>query len=221
MKGSTPGRKSAAGPIPRKEDSMKNFTGGLFKTEEEASGARRALREAGFSREDVTILARRPEAPPVDQGRAQAPDMGKAALTGALILGILAGLFGLLAGLAIIPIPGVDAATYRISPGFVLTSVLSGVIAGAITGAILGVATRLLASRDRMAITSQGIKRGGLLVVARVGQMSSEETARRVLEQHGAVDIQNLTERWDQSVWSELTEVPQPNQRSAAQYPRK
>src|SRR5574340_857114 len=149
-----------------KEIHMKNFVGGLFKQEDVARAARRALREAGFSQEDVTILARKPQNAPAHADRVQAPQVGRAALLGAILLGVLGGLFGLLAGLGFIPIPGVDAATYRISTGFVLTSVAAGLIAGGVTGIILGSAFRLFVSKDKAAITDQGIKRGGLLVVA-------------------------------------------------------
>jgi hypothetical protein len=118
-------------------------------------------------------------------------------------------LIGLLIGLAIIPLPGVDAATYRVSPLFVLTAVLAGLVAGGVTGAILGTAVRLLRTNNKVRITRKGIQRGGLLVVARVGQMNSEETARRILEENGAADLQNLTEKWDASVWDEVSEVEQ------------
>jgi hypothetical protein len=188
---------------------MKNFIGGLFKKEEDASQARRALREAGFSREDIQILAPRPGDGAVREQPIRAPAVGRAALWGAALLGGLGGLIGLLIGLAIIPLPGVDAATYRMSALFVLTAVLAGLVAGGVTGAILGSAVRLLRTNNKVRITRKGIQRGGVLVVARIGQMNNEETARRILEENGAADLQNLTEKWDASVWDEVSEMEQ------------
>lgn len=192
---------------------MRNFIGGLFKKEEDASRARKELREAGFSREDIQILAPRPGDGAVREQPIRAPSVGRTALAGAALLGGLGGLIGLLIGLAIIPIPGVDAATYRFSPGFVLTAILIGLVAGGVTGAIMGTAVRLLRTNNKVRITSQGIQRGGVLVVARVGQMNSEETARRILEENGAADLQNLTEKWDASVWAEVGEMQEPSGR--------
>ena len=77
----------------------------------------------------------------------------------------------------------------------------------------MGTAVRLLRTNNKVRITSQGIQRGGVLVVARVGQMNSEETARRILEENGAADLQNLTEKWDASVWDEVGEMQEPSGR--------
>jgi len=118
---------------------------------------------------------------------------------------------GLLVGLGVIPIPGVDAATYRISGGFVLTSVVAGALAGGATGAILGTAARLLSSRDKVEITSKGVKRGGLLVVARADDPDKESAARQIMQQHGAVDLQDLTDKWEINVWSDFKDIRHPD----------
>ena len=117
-------------------------------------------------------------------------------------------LFGLAAGLGIIPIPGLESASAAMGAGFILGSVAAGAVLGAVTGIILGVALRLTGSRDKVSITDQGVKRGGILLVARVDEEHTEETARRVMEDNGAVDIQNLTDKWDLSIWSDFQEVP-------------
>ncbi|MGE5251304.1 MAG: hypothetical protein ACM3QS_13945 [Bacteroidota bacterium] len=189
---------------------MNSSVGGLFKTEENLRLASEGLRKAGFEPGAISVLTRKPKNAPVHSDRAQAPDVARGALIGAGVLAVLAGLLGLLIGLGVVPIPGVDAATYRISMGFVLTSVLAGVLAGAATGAILGAATRLLFSKDKAAITSRGVKRGGLLLVASVEDSPKEALARQIMEQNGAVDLQNLTEKWDRRVWSDFDELPQP-----------
>lgn len=190
---------------------MENVIGGLFKREDQADMASQSLRRQGFADREISLLARKPHNAPVHRDRVQAPVVGKSAVMGAIVLSLLGGLLGLLFGLGIIPLPGVDSATYRIVPAFVFTAVAAGVLAGGVTGAILGVASRLFTSKDKVAITEKGVKRGGLLLVVRLPDDNARlETARRILEEHGAVDLQNLSEKWDPGVWSDFTELPLP-----------
>jgi hypothetical protein len=170
--------------------------------------ASQSLRRQGFSEREISLLARKPHNAPVHEDRVQAPVVGRSAVMGAVTLAVLGGLVGLLFGLGIIPLPGVDAAAYRVVPLFVLAAVAAGAIAGGVTGAILGVASRLLTSKDRVAITEKGVRRGGLLLVVRLPDSGRLETARRILEENGAVDLQDLNEKWDPSVWSDFTQEP-------------
>lgn len=187
---------------------METVIGGLFKREDQADAASRALRREGFGEREVSLLARKPHNAPVHLDRIQAPAVGRSAVVGAVMLAMAGGLLGLLLGIGVIPLPGVDAATYRVVPAFVLSAVAAGAVAGGVTGAILGVASRLFTSRDKVAITSQGVKRGGLLLVVRPHDDRQLETAWRILEQNGAVDLQDLNEKWDPEVWSDFNQVP-------------
>ena len=187
---------------------METVIGGLFKREDQADAASRALRREGFGEREVSLLARKPHNAPVHLDRIQAPAVGRGAVVGAVMLAMAGGLLGLLLGIGVIPLPGVDAATYRVVPAFVLSAVAAGAVAGGVTGAILGVASRLFTSRDKVAITSQGVKRGGLLLVVRPHDDRQLETAWRILEQNGAVDLQDLNEKWDPEVWSDFNQVP-------------
>ncbi|HEY5902722.1 MAG TPA: hypothetical protein VIU39_09215 [Anaerolineales bacterium] len=187
---------------------METVIGGLFKREDQADAASRALRREGFGEREVSLLARKPHNAPVHLDRIQAPAVGRSAVVGAVMLAMAGALLGLLLGIGVIPLPGVDAATYRVVPAFVLSAVAAGAVAGGVTGAILGVASRLFTSRDKVAITSQGVKRGGLLLVVRPHDDRQLETARRILEQNGAVDLQDLNEKWDPEVWSDFNQVP-------------
>ena len=187
---------------------METVIGGLFKREDQADAASRALRREGFGEREVSLLARKPHNAPVHLGRIQAPAVGRSAVVGAVMLAMAGALLGLLLGIGVIPLPGVDAATYRVVPAFVLSAVAAGAVAGGVTGAILGVASRLFTSRDKVAITSQGVKRGGLLLVVRPHDDTQLETARRILEHNGAVDLQDLNEKWDPEVWSDFNQVP-------------
>ncbi len=187
---------------------MQNHIAGLFKQEQNLGEASQALRLAGFTSDSIKVLARKPHNAPLHKDRVQAPAVGRSALLGALSLGLAGALLGLIIGLGIIPLPGVDPAVLRSNPVSVLSSALIGFAWGAATGAILGTAVRLLGSRDKVRITSRGVKRGGLLLVVPAGDRQREEAARRILRENGAVDVQNLTDKWDLSVWSDFNELP-------------
>jgi hypothetical protein len=49
---------------------------------------------------------------------------------------------------------------------------------------------------------------GGLLVVALVDEDHAADSARRALQASGAVDLQNLTDKWDLNVWSGFNRLP-------------
>jgi hypothetical protein len=195
---------------------MENVIGGLFKRKEQAVMASQTLRSRGFRDREISLLARKPHNAPVHQDRVQAPVVGRSAVWGAVALGLLGGVVGLLFGLGVIPLPGVDAATYRVVPLFVLAAVAAGMLGGGVTGAILGVAFRLLSSKDKVAITEKGVRRGGLVLVVRLPDEGRVDTARQILEENGAVDLEDLSEKWDPAVWSDFTEVPLAGPRDSA-----
>src|SRR5512139_428527 len=105
---------------------METSVGGLFKTEQNLNSASERLQQAGFDSGAISVLARKPKNAPVHPDRVQAPQVARSVLLGAGVLALAGGMLGLLAGVGVIAIPGVDAATYRISTGFVLASVVAG-----------------------------------------------------------------------------------------------
>lgn len=185
---------------------MNDHVGGLFKQETKAAQAAGELRRAGFMEDSIRMLARKPHYEPVHEDRVQAPSVGRSALRGGVLLGAIGAFIGLLIGLGVLPIPALDTVFNRTNPLFIVNAVGFGLAWGAVTGIILGAAARLLGSRDRVSITSKGVKRGGLLVVTLTDEAHTEAEARRILENHGAVDIQNLTDKWDLGIWSDFRE---------------
>jgi hypothetical protein len=186
---------------------MKNRIGGLFKKRKDAERANRALQKAGFQPEVISMLVRKPTIGPINRDRVTGPELGISAGLGALIVGVIGGFLGFLVGRGVIVLPGLEPRLVGLTLGFLLSSILAGIVFGVLTGAILGTAIRLFISNEKVAITPLGIKRGGVLVVVSVNGVQGDESARHVLEDNGAIDVENLTEKWDSKVWSSFQEV--------------
>jgi len=193
-------------PIPnRLEGTMKTSIGGLFKKRKQAEQAFKALQEAGFKSEEITILVHKKKVPLNYEHRVSAREIGISAAIGAVVGGVITVIIGLLIGLGKLQIPGLSPDFTR-GPELEMMAFALFVVQGGITGAILGVAIRLFTSRENAKITPTGIKRGGVLVVVK-GDDSQKETAERVMKESGALDVENLTEKWDPNVWADFREV--------------
>jgi hypothetical protein len=190
------------------EGSMKNSIGGLFKKRKQADQAYKALQEAGFKSEEITIWVHKKKVPLNYEHRVSAQELGIAAAIGALIVGTIAGFMGLLIARGEIVIPGLRP-DFGGGPYLEIIAFALFLAQGAITGAILAVAIRLLTSRENAEITPTGIKRGGVLLVVKADE-TQKEIAERVMKENGALDSENLTEKWDSNVWEGFREVQPP-----------
>jgi hypothetical protein len=174
---------------------------GLFKKKEQALEAFRDLQSSGFPKREMTMLIRKKVSPPKFRRRASVEEVAFSAVVGALIVGSLGVIFSLFVGVGVISFPGVMP---NFEPGnarMILNLTLITFIVSVLIGIIIGAAIRLIISADRTAITDQGVKRGGLLLVVNVDR-TQQATAQIVLQKNGAVDVENLTEKWNPEVWS-------------------
>jgi hypothetical protein len=195
---------------------MKNFIGGLFKNREDADMARKALRENGFDESSLNLLECTHDREAVilkENPRIQS--IAVAAVIGALLLGGIGGALGLLVGLGIINLPGLEpqgGATlpFEITWQYTLTSIITGLIFGGVTGAILGVAARLLMARYRKVDTGQAADKGDLMLAVEANDMRRETKARAVMKEYGAVKFDEFRNTWDTEIWTVYDEeVPQ------------
>jgi hypothetical protein len=189
----------------RMEGPMKNSIGGLFKKRKQAEQAYKALQEAGFKDEEITIWVHKKKVPLNYEHRVSAREIAISAAIGAVVGGIIAALIGFLIGLGELQIPGLSP-DFTGGPYLEMMAWALFIVQGAITGAILGVAIRLFTSRENAKITSTGIKRGGVLVVVNADD-TQKEIAERVMKENGALDVENLTEKWDSNVWAGFSKV--------------
>jgi len=187
---------------------MKNFIGGLFKSKELMKQAYLDLQEAGIDDESILILESRSDNIRKKRSGSIRP-VAVSALIGALIGVAIAAILGFLIGQEIIVIPGFMPEFMPV-PFFVFEAYFLFLAQGAVTGAILGAAFRLVFARKKPAITRKGITRGGLILAVNTDD-DQKKNVRQVLEAAGAIDLVNLTEKWNLDVWSKFKQLQPPS----------
>ncbi|MEO8355207.1 MAG: hypothetical protein ABI621_04785 [Chloroflexota bacterium] len=191
---------------------MKHFIGGLFKNREHAVLARKALREDGFDESSLNMLeSTHQNEAVVLKENPSIQSIGVGALVGALVIGGLGAVLGLLVGLGVIRIPGLEPTggqtiPFQITGEFILTSLATGLIFGVVTGAILGVAGRLLMSGYKKVDTSKGINQGDLMLAVEASDIRKETRARLTMKEYGAVRFEEFRDTWDTEIWSVFDE---------------
>lgn len=180
---------------------MKNLIGGLFETQEQANQAYEALEASGFADEDISMFIRKPRNASERSTEVRIQDIAKNAIVGGLLLGALGGLIGFLVGTGTLSLPYLEPGSAPRDPLFIFMSVVWGLIGGGLTGAILGVASRLFRSQEKAEVMTRQIDKRGVLITVDVGDSQSEMQARRVMEEHRAIEIGNPHEKWDLELW--------------------
>jgi hypothetical protein len=188
-------------PIWRNEITMKNLIGGLFETQEQANQAYEALETAGFSGDEINMFVHKPRNKTARSTEVRIQDIARNAIVGGLILGALGGLIGFLVGTGTLSLPYLEPGSAPREPLFVFMSVVWGLIAGGLTGIILGVASRLFRSQEKAEVMTRQIDKRGVLITVDVNDSQNEGRARRVLEEHSALEVGNPHEKWDLNVW--------------------
>jgi hypothetical protein len=160
------------------------------------------LVDAGFSRNDISVVAsdtKNEYAAYVDDRYVDAgDDVAKGAGIGAAI----GGLGGLLVGLGALAIPGVGPI---IAAGPLLAA-LTGAGVGAVTGGIVGALVDLGVPDEEAQIYSEGLRRGHVLVIAQVADASTNAVTR-MMQRPGLIDIQRQAETWRASGWKSFDDT--------------
>lgn len=184
---------------------MKNFIGGLFKSKKTTNRAYWALQSAGIDEENIMILERKRR-----KIRESGPirDVAIAALIGAVIGAGIASILGYMIGQGTIVVPAFRP-DFTSLPSFVIEAYILFLAQGAVTGAILGVAVQLALTRRKPAFTRFGIKRGGMVLAVNTTE-GQKKDAKRVMEEAGAVDLADLSEKWNYDVWSNFKQIQPP-----------
>ena len=76
------------------------------------------------------------------------------------------------------------------------------------TGIILGVASKLLRSQEKAEVVTRKIKQGGVLLTVNTGDSQSESKARRIMEENGAIELGQPSEKWDLDAWMNPNKNP-------------
>ncbi|WP_203074367.1 hypothetical protein [Falsiroseomonas ponticola] len=172
----------------------------MFDTSMTAHAAVRDLEEAGFAHDDVTYMGNQDADAANDSvagGDSVRGSEGSGAGTGATLGTVVGGGAGLLAGLGAIAIPGIGPV---VAAGWLIAA-LTGAGVGAAAGGLLGALTSSGLPEDTAASYSEGVRRGGHLVVVRTDDTRAAE-AERILEARNPVDMQRREAEWRDGGWA-------------------
>jgi hypothetical protein len=164
---------------------MAKAIAGFSRTQAEGEKARAALTEAGFTPNEVSFLAGdtrvhdAPKAAPALEETGSESEAGTDAFVG--------GAIGLAAGLIAVVLPGIGP---LIAAG-PLAGAIGGMAAGTAAGGIIGILKDHGVSEEEAAFYAEGVRRGGALVTVHGVDKKREKTARKILDQSGAIEVEN------------------------------
>lgn len=157
---------------------------GLFDDRDTAQESVRDLIDAGFRRENISVVAADPGGTLYKQHvEEEGTIAGEGAATGLTSGAVVGGLLGLLIGAGLIFVPvGVLAA----GP---IVGLIAGGAAGAAAGGILGGLVGLGIPREEADVYAEGVRRGGTLVTVSTDEENASR-AHAILDRDGAVDVE-------------------------------
>ena len=177
----------------------------LYDSNNEAQRAVRAVRHAGLTDDQVSIVANRGNYTDADTTR----DGGTGAATGAGSGGAVGGAAGLLAGVGLLAIPGIGPV---VAAGWLAATAL-GVAAGAVTGGaaggLIGALTDDGMSEDDAHVYAEGIRRGGAMVTARVPDDRVMEV-NHILANYPSVEPAERRAEYGKDGWKRFDETAAP-----------
>ncbi|MDH2313852.1 hypothetical protein [Methylobacterium brachiatum] len=173
----------------------------LYDRYDDAATAVTKLEAAGVPHTDISLVSNTDEDSTHGDGNtAEHAAAGTGA--GATLGTVLGGGAGLLAGLGLMAIPGVGpvvAAGWLVAT---LTGAGIGAAAGGLAGSLAGAG---VSDRDARAY-SEGVRRGGSLLTVKADE-AHFATAARILEEHGAVDLDERAQGWETEGWARAGEA--------------
>lgn len=157
---------------------------GVFRDENAAERAVKALREKGFDENEISIIAKDDKGRTVQQQDMEVGDMGMGQeniADGTAWGGALGGIAGLLAGVGALAIPGIGP--------IVAAGPLAGALSGAVTGGVAGGLIDLGIPEERGRQYESELKQGGILAVIETSDDKVND-ASEILRDNGAKDVE-------------------------------
>jgi uncharacterized membrane protein len=192
----------------RDENSMETVVG-LFDNHQDAERAVDALKKAGFKDEGISLLARQDTIKTDPEGRP--PDKAKDnALKSAAGGGVVGGLAGLLVGIGSVVVPGLGPVIAGGALATLLGTTAAGAGIGAAAGGVIGTLTGMGVSQEEAQLYAEGVKRGGLLVIAQV-EAGQVEMADTIMIESNAVDLKRAEKEWKNTGWAQFDESEDPD----------
>ncbi len=168
---------------------------GVFEQVSDAKSVVHELEGAGFSRDDISIIANK-NVSSSEGDPAITTETGSTMATDAGIGAALGGVGGLLLSFAGLAIPGIGPV---LAAGPIIAA-LSGAGIGAVAGGMIGALTESGVPEEEAHYYAEGVRRGHVLVTVRTDD-SLAERAREVMDSHGAVDVEGRVSNWKDRGW--------------------
>ncbi len=149
---------------------------GVFDGPSHAEEALNGLKAAGFTPEQVSVVAKNQEH--IDQIAENTDMAGEGAATGAVTGGLLGGLAGFLVGISALVIPGIGP----IVGSGILLSTLAGAGIGAAAGGLVGALAGLGVPEEDARAYETHVKEGRILLTVQANSEEQERTAREIFE---------------------------------------
>ena len=178
---------------------------GSFDTVSEAASAARDLRAAGFSDNDVSVIANNQQRPVDSSVAVTEPDKVSGTATGIVAGGALGGAAGLAESLMGLAIPGIGP----ILAAGPIAAALAGAGAGAVAGGLIGGLTDAGVSETHAEYYAEAVRRGGALVTVRADDARADE-AEAIIRRHGAFDIEDRATQWKSAGWTGYDQNAEP-----------
>lgn len=183
---------------------MRTITG-LFDTRDQAETAVRSLKATGIVADDISVVANNADGSYEVDGNEVAEDAGAGAGIGAAV----GGAGGLLAGLGALAIPGIGPV---VAGGWLLSTVVgaaTGAVVGGAAGGLIGALTDAGVDERDAHVYAEGVRRGGVLVTARVDETRAD-AAQAILQNDAGVNVQARRRDYEAGGWERFEETADP-----------
>lgn len=180
----------------------------LYDSYGQASDVERALKQAGFTENEVSLVASGSSVPNRDADVTDTP-AGDGAATGAGIGGAAGAAAGMLAGLGLLAIPGIGPV---VAAGWLISTAAMGVagaVAGGAAGGLVGALTSSGVSEDEAHVYAESVRRGGAMVTVRAPDDRVME-AQQILSRFPSVDTAARGDEYRKSGWTGFDESAGP-----------
>jgi len=177
----------------------------LYDSYDRALEAVRALKDAGFTDREISIVASTATA----YGNEVESPAAEDAAEGAGIGGVVGAAAGLLAGLGILAIPGIGPV---VAAGWLASTVAvgaAGAVAGGATGGIIGSLTSSGVPESEAHVYAESVRRGDTLLTVRVPD-DREIEATRILSRFQTVSPASRAEEYRGAGWNRFDEAGDP-----------
>jgi len=178
----------------------------LYDTIEQAKQAVQALKDAGYTGTDISLVANDTTGEYARDLTVKSPTDGAGA--GATAGAIIGGLGGLLVGIGALVIPGIGP-VLAAGPLAAAVTTLVGAGVGAAAGGLLGALVDLGVPEEEAGYYAEGVRRGGALVTAHVDD-SHVDDARSLLQGFNPVNINERATAWKSAGWTGYTKDAKP-----------